>query len=138
MTTHAVHDSPAIHQYAAPSDHPTDLTERHGHGSAHVHVVSPWILLGVYGALVFLTIVTVAVTLVPMGIFNVWVALAVAVAKAGLVAFFFMHLHWDNPFNGLVLLISFLFVAFFIGISVLDTKEYQHNYNPPSTAVLPQ
>jgi len=138
MASEGVFDSPAIHQYAAPSDVPTDLSERHGHGSAHVHVVSPWILLGVYAGLVCLTVITVAVTLVDMGIFNVWVALAVAVLKAGLVAFYFMHLRWDSPFNGIVLFISFFFVALFIGIAVLDSKEYQPNYNPPGTFVLPQ
>ena len=138
MSSQALHDSPNIHKYAAPNDHPLDMGERHGDGSAHVHVVPPSLLLGVYGVLVVLTVLTVAVTLIPAGLlgsFSVWVALAIAVVKAGFVAFYFMHLRWDSPFNGIVLLISLFFVALFIGIAVLDTKEYQHNYTPPGTNI---
>jgi cytochrome c oxidase subunit 4 len=133
MSSQALHDTPDIHKYAAPDTHPVNLQERHGSGSAHVHVVPPALLLGVYGALVFLTVLTVAITLVELGEFNIWAALAIAVLKAGLVAFYFMHLRWDSPFNGVVLMISLFFVALFIGISVLDTKEYQKNYVPPSS-----
>ena len=127
MASPAVHDSPNIRKYAAPSDKPVDMNSSHGPGSAHVHVTTPLLLLAVYAVLVILTVVTVAVTLVDLGDFNVWVALAVAVLKAGLVAFYFMHLRWDSPFNGIVLMISLFFVALFIGIAVLDTKEYQKN-----------
>jgi cytochrome c oxidase subunit 4 len=133
----AVHDSPNIHKYAAPSNTPMDLSVSHGSGSAHVHVTSPILLLSVYAVLVTLTIITVAVTLVDLGQFNIWVALAVAVLKAGLVAFYFMHLRWDSPFNGIVLIISLFFVSLFIGISILDSKEYQHNYTPPGTTIVP-
>ncbi len=132
-----VHDSPNIHKYAAPDDKPVDMNYSHGPGSAHVHVTSPFLLLSVYAVLVTLTVITVAVTLVDLGNFNIWAALAVAVLKAGLVAFYFMHLRWDSPFNGIVLIISLFFVALFIGISILDSKEYQHNYTPPGTAVVP-
>jgi cytochrome c oxidase subunit 4 len=135
MSSQALHDSPNIHKYATPSNHPVNMQERHGDGSAHVHVVPPSLLLGVYGALVFLTVLTVAITLVELGQFNIWAALAIAVLKAGLVAFYFMHLRWDSPFNGVVLLISLFFVALFIGIAILDTKEYQHNYIPPGTNI---
>jgi cytochrome c oxidase subunit 4 len=128
MASQAVHDSPNIRKYAAPSDKPVDMKHSHGPGSAHVHVTSPMLLLSVYAVLVILTVVTVAVTYGPdLGDFNVWVALAVALLKAGLVAFYFMHLRWDSPFNGIVLLISLFFVSLFIGISVLDSKEYQKN-----------
>jgi cytochrome c oxidase subunit 4 len=89
-------------------------------------------LLSVYGVLVFLTVLTVAITLVELGDFNIWAALAIAVMKAGLVVFYFMHLRWDSPFNGIILMISLFFVALFIGVSVLDSKEYQKNYIPPA------
>ena len=48
-----------------------------------------------------------------------------ATAKATLVALYFMHLKYDNRFNLLVFLASFLFVGFFISITMLDTKQYQ-------------
>jgi cytochrome c oxidase subunit 4 len=62
---------------------------------------------------------------------NVWVALTIAVVKAAFVALFFMHLFWDSKFNFLVLVASLFFVALFIGITTLDTKEYQQNFTPP-------
>ncbi|HEX8520759.1 MAG TPA: cytochrome C oxidase subunit IV family protein [Tepidisphaeraceae bacterium] len=112
----------------------------HGEGEVHVHLVPPWLLLGVFAALLFFTFVTVAVTYVDFGrTINVWIALGVAVAKAALVALFFMHLRWDSPFNGLVFIASLFFVALFIGIAVLDTKEYNVNFLPPtSTSARPQ
>lgn len=137
MASQAVHDSPNIHKYAAPSDKPVELSYSHGPGSAHVHVTTPLLLLAVYGVLVILTVLTVAVTLVDLGDLNVWIALAIAVLKAGLVAFYFMHLRWDSPFNGIVLLISLFFVSLFIGIAVLDSKEYQKNEKGASSQVMP-
>jgi cytochrome c oxidase subunit 4 len=111
----------------APADaHPRDEHE------AHVHVVPPWLLLGVFVVLLVLTFVTVAVTWVDFGrTANVWIALAIAAVKAALVALYFMHLRWDSPFNGLILAASLFFVALFIGITVLDTKEYNVNFMPP-------
>lgn len=137
MSSQAVHDSPAIRQYSAPNDKPIDLAHSHGRGSAHVHITPPLLLLTIYSILVVATVVTVAVTYVELGSLNIWVALGIAVFKAGLVAFYFMHLRWDSPFNGIILLISFFFVALFIGISVLDTKEYQQNYTRPGVTLRP-
>ena len=108
---------------------PQDHVDEH---EAHVHVVPPWLLLAVFGALLVLTIITVGVTAFDFGrTVNVWMALGIAVAKATLVALFFMHLRWDSPFNGLVCIAAMFFVALFIGITVLDTKEYNVNFQPP-------
>ena len=137
MSSQAAYPDPAIGQYAAPSDKPVDLAHSHGAGSAHVHVTSPFLLLSVYAILLVLTGITVGVTVFDFGDFNVWVALGVAVLKAGFVAFYFMHLRWDSPFNGIILVASLFFVALFIGIAVLDSKEYQVNYLPPGVSVRP-
>jgi cytochrome c oxidase subunit 4 len=99
--------------------------------SGHVHVVPPKVLLAVYGALLILTLITVEVTNFELGNWNVWVALLVALVKAGVVALYFMHLRWDSPFNAICLIAALFFVCLFIGISVLDSKEYKPNYNPP-------
>jgi cytochrome c oxidase subunit 4 len=107
--------------------HNADNVRRRG----HVHVVPPRLLLAVYGVLLVLTILTVAVTNFELGDFNVWVALAIALVKAGVVALYFMHLRWDSPFNALSLIAALFFVAIFIGIAVLDSKEYKPNYARP-------
>ena len=103
----------------------------HVRRGGHVHVVSPRLLLVVYGILLLLTFITVKVTDFEMGDFNIWVALFVALIKAGVVALYFMHLRWDSPFNGLVLISALFFVVIFIGVAVLDSREYKVNYNPP-------
>ena len=53
-----------------------------------------------------LTVATVGVTYVDMGRFNLVVALGVAAVKASLVGLYFMHLRYDSPFNGFVLVVA--------------------------------
>jgi cytochrome c oxidase subunit IV len=105
--------------------------------STLAHPVPLKLLLTVFVALAFLTIITYAATWVQLGSFNIWLALLIAVIKAGLVAMYFMHLRWDSPFNGVVLIASLIFVALFIGIVVLDAKEYRLNYSPPVSNTTP-
>ena len=100
------------------------------HKSGHVHVVSPKLLLIVYGILLILTVLTVLVSEINLGKLSLIVALAVAVAKASVVALYFMHLRWDSPFNAIALIAAFFFVAIFIGVAVMDSKEYKTNYTP--------
>src|SRR5258706_5025231 len=97
----------------------------------HVHVVPPKLLLTVYAILLVLTVITVKVTDIEMGNFNVWVALLVALIKASVVALYFMHLRWDSPFNAIILIAALSFVSIFIGVAVLDSREYKVNYTKP-------
>jgi cytochrome c oxidase subunit 4 len=101
------------------------------------HPVPLRLLLAVYAALMFFTMLTYAATWVELGNFNIWLALLIAVIKAGLVAMYFMHLRWDSPFNGIVLIAALFFVALFVGSVVLDAKEYQINYSPPVSNTTP-
>ena len=119
--------------YSAGQSHPQPPKRPEAHAAAHVHAVPLKVLLAVYAGLLVLTVLTVGVTLFNLGQWAVWVALAIAVAKAGLVAMYFMHLRWDSPFNGIVLVVAFLFVALFIGIAVMDSHYYAPNYEPPGT-----
>ncbi len=105
--------------------------DAHDDGKPHIHVTSPLLLLGVFGALLVLTVLTVAVTSIDLGPLNIWIALFVAVAKGGLVVMYFMHLRWDSYYNGIILIVSLFFIALFIGIAILDTKEYQPNMEAP-------
>ena len=105
-------------------------------GAIHPHIMSPKVLLSVYLVLVILTVLTVAVTRVSFGNFNVGVALTIAVIKAALVILYFMHLKYDSPFNGLILIIALLFVALFIWFAMQDTSEYKVNYDPPGTRLM--
>ena len=89
------------------------------------HVVNPLILVGTLVVLLVLTFLTVAVTWVDLGEFNLWIAMIIATIKAALVVLFFMHLYWDKPIVGVVFVTSLLLVALFIGLSMTDVDETQ-------------
>lgn len=106
------------------------------HADAHVHVVPMKVLVGVWLALVLLTVVTVAASWVDFGhlIGEPWLnlagALGIAVIKGSLVVLYFMHLRYENPFHGFVLMIALAFVALLIGITLLDAEAVQPNLIP--------
>ncbi len=108
-------------------------TTHDSHSAQHVHVMPPAVLIAVFVALMALTLITVAVTYVNLGALNIWVALGIAVVKAGLVAMYFMHLRYDHPFHGVVLIIALGFVILFIGAAIGDTSAYQKDFEQPAS-----
>src|SRR5271154_6837853 len=92
----------------------------HDDGAVHVHVSSARFYWAIFGALVFLTFLTVAVSYFDFGSANIVIAMLIATAKAGLVATFFMHLRHDKLFNTLTFLAAFLFLAIFILLTYDD------------------
>lgn len=85
------------------------------------HVLPKDTLFKVFGGLIVLTILTVAVAYVPLGPLNVPVAIAIAAAKASLVVLFFMALKYDNPVNALTFTIGIIMVVVFITFTLFDT-----------------
>ena len=75
----------------------------------------------VWGALVVLTAVTVAVSYVHLGMMNVVVALLVASVKASLVALFFMHLRYENRLVWGFALTPVFFLILIIAGTLTDT-----------------
>lgn len=96
----------------------------------HVHVVPPRVLLAVWSGLLVLTVVTVAATWVDLGAGNLWLAMAIATAKAGMVALWFMHLRYDRPFLGVIFLAALMFVLLFVGLALVDTQAYRPDLIP--------
>jgi cytochrome c oxidase subunit 4 len=97
----------------------------HDHGLAHTTPVS--LLFAILGALLVLTIATVAVTSIDLGAQgNLVVAMIIATVKAALVCTFFMHLLWDKKFNLVLFLTSVLFLILFLSMATTDRGEYQH------------
>ena len=93
------------------------------HGLAHTTPIP--LLLGILGALLVLTILTVSVTAIDLGQQgNLVVAMVVATIKAGLVVTFFMHLRWDRIFHLILFLTSVLFVMLFLSMTIADRGEY--------------
>ncbi len=96
-----------------------------GHPAAAAHVVPLPILAIVFVALLALTYVTVAVTSINLGGFNLWIALAVATIKGALVVLYFMHLRYDSTFNSIIFVTAFVFLFLFLGIVIMDSIAYQ-------------
>jgi len=87
----------------------------------HHHVLPKNTLLAVFGALLALTALTVAVAYVPMGALDVPIAIAIAATKATLVVLYFMALRYDNPVNALTFVIGTIMVVVFITFTLFDT-----------------
>ncbi len=100
----------------------------HGHGDGNSDFAHPAplrALVATFVVLLVLTWLTVFVVNFDFGDANIFIALGIAVVKAAVVALYFMHLRWDRPVNGLIFVGSIAAVALFIGITMLDAKEYQ-------------
>ncbi len=92
------------------------------------------VYLGVWLALLVLTVVTYAVAKVHLpGAWAVTVALVIASAKGALVALFFMHLWDQRGANRLVFVTSLVFVALLIGLVIADNATRFPLANPPGT-----
>jgi cytochrome c oxidase subunit IV len=93
------------------------------------HIMSPKILLGVWAALIALTIITVVTATNPIFNFgmypNLVIAMIIATIKASLVCLFFMHLLYDRKFNLVIFMGSLLFVLLFVSFSMMDSGQYQ-------------
>ncbi|MCI5222906.1 MAG: caa(3)-type oxidase subunit 4 [Candidatus Electrothrix sp. AR4] len=78
------------------------------------HITSYKVLGVVLAALLTLTGMTLAVSYVDLGFFNVPLALLIASTKATLVLFFFMHLKYE----GKVIVLSFISTVLFLCIMI--------------------
>lgn len=121
------------------------MSEHHDDLPSFNHPASTKLLLGVFVALICLTLLTVATSAMwsTLGLpkaFAFPVAMMIATAKAFLVCAFFMHMWWDKGFNILAFFSSLLFVALFIGLTLTDTSHYQDAINafPRNEVVQPQ
>ncbi len=104
------------------------FTANHSAGSSHggddhhgEHVTPLSVYLGVFGALIVLTVVTVGVS--ELGIpqpYSLILAMIVATFKASLVVTFFMHLLWDERLNTVVFVGTVIFVAIFFSLTMTD------------------
>ncbi len=89
----------------------------HSHDTEH-HFIPLETYLKVFGALIFLTVITVLAAQVDFGALNAIIAFAIASVKAILVLAIFMHLKYDNMMNRVIIASSafFLLVMYFFCI----------------------
>lgn len=105
------------------SSHPP--ADKVNYDQPDVHPASMAMLVSIFVALLLLTGITVGVAYIDLGELNLFVALGIATVKAMLVAWFFMHLSHDSGFNRLAFFSSFIFVALFVSITLMDSGQYQ-------------
>ncbi len=91
-----------------------------------MHRVSYGTLSAVLGVLLVLTGLTVAVSYVDLGAFNVWLALGIASTKASLVLLFFMHIRDEGRLVVLSFLGTVLFLAIMIAFTFCDVAFRGH------------
>ena len=95
--------------------HETEHKEEHQH-----HILSTSMALKVWGALIGLTLVTVAVAQIDLGFANFAVAMVVASIKASLVCIFFMGLKYDHKENTVIFSTSIIFMSIFMILTFGD------------------
>ena len=86
--------------------------------SGHISPKSTY--YAIFGALMVLTVVTVAVAFVNLGAFNFPVALGIAITKATLVILFFMHVKYSSRLTKLFVGMSFFFLLILFALTLTD------------------
>ncbi|MDG1498717.1 MAG: cytochrome C oxidase subunit IV family protein [Planctomycetota bacterium] len=90
------------------------------------HPASMKMLWSIFGALLVLTVLTVAVAQFNLGAIDFSIAMIIATVKATLVAVYFMHLNHDKGVNRLLFIGAILFAGLFLAIALGDVSEYHH------------
>jgi len=109
------------------------------HTGTHApHILPMQLYLGVGAALLFLTVVTVVVAQIPLGGWNLVVALTIASIKALLVASFFMHLYYDHKLYFIIFAIGVLTLSVFIVLTMFDTLERGAVYDIKARPINPK
>lgn len=90
------------------------MTEQHHHVMKYGTLTLIWVLL------LILTGVTVWVSTIDLGFLNVATALTIASCKALLVVGWFMHLKYEDTGLKIMVLITFVILAIFIGLTFFD------------------
>jgi len=86
----------------------------------HEHVTPLSVYLGIFGTLMVLSAITVAVAWVDLGTLNILVALGVAVVKATLVVLYFMHLKYSSKLTWIVVGAGVFWLAILLGLTMAD------------------
>ena len=95
------------------------------------HVSPLKLYFGVFGALMVLTVVTVAVAYIDLGAVNTAVALGIASFKASLVILYFMHVKHASQLTKLIVISGLFFLAILLTLTMSDYGS-RGWVNPPA------
>lgn len=92
------------------------------HGAQHnAHTLVPYGLYAqVWGILIILTVITVAVSYVDMKQVTVLTACLIAAAKGSLVVLYFMHIRFEQRLYAIMIMVVLVAYAVFIGLTFVD------------------
>jgi cytochrome c oxidase subunit 4 len=85
------------------------------------HVASIQFSLVIFGVLLALLLATIAAAYVPLGPLHFAVAMGISIAKAVLIALYFMHLKFSHRFMTVVFAASLLWLGIMIALTLSDT-----------------
>ena len=84
------------------------------------HIVPKRIYFAVFLALIVLTWVTTYISTVDLGRWNIFVALAIAIFKASIVALFFMHVWYSTRLIKMIVMCSVFWLILMLFITMTD------------------
>jgi cytochrome c oxidase subunit 4 len=90
------------------------------HAATHGHVSPKSVYYAIFGALMVLTAVTIAVAFVHLGRMNFPVAIGIALTKATLVILFFMHVKYSSRLTKMVVGMAFFFLFILLALTLTD------------------
>ncbi|HWR83694.1 MAG TPA: cytochrome C oxidase subunit IV family protein [Candidatus Deferrimicrobium sp.] len=106
--------------------------------STHVpHILPLKVYLSVAVALLVFTVITVYISTLNFGPFNLVVAMIIAAIKATLVALFFMHLRYDSKLYMIIFVAAVMFLAVFIILTMFDTMARDKIYDVKARPINP-
>jgi cytochrome c oxidase subunit 4 len=95
------------------------------------HIASVTSYLVIFGTLMVMTAITVAVAYVNLGELNKVVALGIASFKATLVILYFMHVKYSSRLTKLVVVSGFFFLMILLGLTMADYASREWLPAPP-------
>jgi cytochrome c oxidase subunit 4 len=85
------------------------------------HALVPYgLYVQVWGILIVLTVITVAVSYVDMKQVTVLTACLIAATKGSLVILYFMHIRFERRLYAIMIMVIFVTYAVFIGLTFVD------------------
>lgn len=106
--------------------HPTDTPKDH-HGGQHgehvraLYVIYAWLMI-----LLVLTVAAAEVKAFNFGRLNIWIAMTIAVIKAGMVVWVFMHVKYGGKLLWVFAVSSFVWLAILLTYTIADYHTRSH------------
>ncbi|OFW11627.1 MAG: hypothetical protein A3F69_06340 [Acidobacteria bacterium RIFCSPLOWO2_12_FULL_66_10] len=97
--------------------------------SGHVSPVGLYVTI--FGALTVLTALTVFAAFVDLGQFNFLVAMVIAVFKASLVIWYFMHVKYASHLTKLTVATGLFFLVILLSMTLIDYSSKAFTPMPP-------